>query len=202
MDAALRAGTALYNVGEYHAAHDPWESAWLPLEEGPDERLLHGLIQLTAAVHHARQGNREGATGLADSARGYLGPLPRDYRLMNLDRVRSFLRTLAAAPDDSPDPPPLTLDGHELVLDDIRDDFDAAALVAEALAAEYEYDESVITDAIDYAREERGSGRTRYTTFVIDFAVSPADRGVAFRRLSEHVDRERRKRQDVTGLFE
>ncbi|OYR86799.1 hypothetical protein DJ71_05845, partial [Halorubrum sp. E3] len=50
---ALRAGAALFNEGYVLAAHDPWEAAWLPLEDGPDERLLHGLIAAAAATHHA-----------------------------------------------------------------------------------------------------------------------------------------------------
>ena len=67
----LRAGIAVYNAGEYHAAHDAWEDYWLDLERGTDdERLLHGLIQFTAAVHHAEERNWEGAVGLAESATG------------------------------------------------------------------------------------------------------------------------------------
>jgi len=55
---ALRAGIAIHNAGHYHAAHDAWEDEWLELDDGSDERLLHGLIQFTAAIHHAR--NRTG----------------------------------------------------------------------------------------------------------------------------------------------
>ncbi|NIS31883.1 MAG: DUF309 domain-containing protein, partial [Actinobacteria bacterium] len=58
MDAHLRAGIAIYNAGGYHAAHDAWEDHWLELEAGTDdERFLHGLIQFTAAVHHAQGAN-------------------------------------------------------------------------------------------------------------------------------------------------
>ncbi len=66
----LRAGVAIYNAGAYRAAHGAWESKWLSLDRGgDDERFLHGLIQFTAAVHHARDGNDSGAVGLARSAR-------------------------------------------------------------------------------------------------------------------------------------
>jgi predicted metal-dependent hydrolase len=74
MESHLRAGVAVYNAGQYHAAHDAWEDHWLDLEQGTDdEQFLHGLIQFTAAVHHARTRNWSGATGLASSARDYLG---------------------------------------------------------------------------------------------------------------------------------
>ena len=70
MDDSLRAGVAIYNAGAYRAAHGAWESRWLSLErDTDDERFLHGLIQFTAAVHHARDGNDSGAVGLARSAR-------------------------------------------------------------------------------------------------------------------------------------
>jgi len=69
MEAHLRAGIAVFNGGGYHTAHDCWEARWLDLESGTDdERFLHGLIQYTAAVHHASERNWGGATGLADGA--------------------------------------------------------------------------------------------------------------------------------------
>ena len=78
MEAALRAGVAIYNAGEFHAAHDAWEAEWLGLDDGTDdERLLHGLIQFTAVVHHARERNWSGAVGLAESAGEYLADHPR-----------------------------------------------------------------------------------------------------------------------------
>jgi len=78
--AALRAGAALFNEGYVLAAHDPWEAAWLPLAEGPDERLLHGLIAAAAATHHAGARNWSGAVGCAGNAVEYLdgvGSMPR-----------------------------------------------------------------------------------------------------------------------------
>ena len=45
MDAHLRAGAAIYNTGEFHAAHDAWEELWLDMDDGPDRDLLQGLIQ-------------------------------------------------------------------------------------------------------------------------------------------------------------
>jgi hypothetical protein len=54
------AGIDLYNVGEFHAAHDAWEERWMG-EVGPDEKLfLQAMIQSAVAFHHL-QISRPGA---------------------------------------------------------------------------------------------------------------------------------------------
>src|SRR6266446_2420751 len=54
------AGIDLYNVGEFHAAHDAWEERWMG-EVGPDEKLfLQAMIQSAVAFHHLQIG-RPGA---------------------------------------------------------------------------------------------------------------------------------------------
>ncbi len=154
MDAHLRAGVAVYNEGEYHGAHDAWEDLWLELEAGTDdERLLHGLIQFTAAVFHARNGNWAGAVGLAGSGRGYLRDLPADYRGVNVETVRSFLEALEADPEriERARPPALTVDGEALTFADLG--FDATVIAAGVFAAEYGYDESRREAAAAFARE-------------------------------------------------
>jgi hypothetical protein len=46
------AGIDLYNVGEFHAAHDAWEERWMG-EVGPQEKLfLQAMIQSAVAFHH------------------------------------------------------------------------------------------------------------------------------------------------------
>lgn len=48
---ALRYGIDLYHGGYFYEAHEAWESLWLHLPKGDLQRaLLHGLIQLTAAM--------------------------------------------------------------------------------------------------------------------------------------------------------
>ncbi|KAB1186691.1 MULTISPECIES: DUF309 domain-containing protein [Haloferax] len=204
MDDSLRAGVAIYNAGAYRAAHGAWESTWLALEDGSDdERFLHGLIQFTAAIHHARERNYSGATGLAESAQGYLDGLPDDYRGVNLDDVRTSLSELESDPDSAArDPLVLRLDGHVVTVDDL--DFDAIVVAADTLAEELDgYDESVVADAIDYAREEIAEGaQTQFTAMVFDFVQNDAQRGLVYQRLEEHVRRKRRREDDVSGLFE
>jgi len=204
MRAHLRAGVAVYNAGHYHAAHDAWEEYWLGLDEGDDERFLHGLIQFTAAVYHARERNWSGATGLADSAGDYLADLPAGYRGVNVGAVRDSLAGLARDPERIERAPPLALthEGEAVGLDDLA--FEASAVAAEVFAEEFGYDEAVIERAVDYARADLDAGDegSRFVRFVVDFAREDDQRAIVFQRLSEHVDRREHRESDVEGLFE
>ncbi|MFB6194431.1 MAG: DUF309 domain-containing protein [Halobaculum sp.] len=213
--AALRAGAALYTAGEYHAAHDPWEAVWLRLD-GPDERLFHGAIQLTAAIYHARDRNWSGAAGLAESAREYLA-LGERRRGVELQPLREFCRRLAADPSliERRPPPAFRVSGSVVRYESLSPA--GVALAAEALAEEEGYDVSVTLDAARFARadrarveretapggEERGEPEdTEFTRFLRAFLTESARRGVVFDRLTAHVERRRREREDVRGLFE
>jgi len=204
MDAQLRAGVAVYNAGHYHAAHDAWEERWLDLPAGDDERFLHGLIQFTAAVYHARNRNWSGATGLAESGGEYLADLPADYRGVDVGRVREYLAALERDPErvERAPAPALTYEGAALALADL--DFDAAAVAAAVLAEELGYDEGVIERAVEYARTDLESGDegSQFVTFVLDFVRDPDSRPIVAQRLSEHVDRREHRESDVDGLFE
>lgn len=204
IDDALRAGVALYNDGEHHAAHDAWEDHWLELEkESDDEQFFHGLIQFTAAVYHARRRNWSGATGLAESATEYLTALPATYYGVDVDAVRTSLRSLRNDPEriERERPPVLTIDGDVLTARDLG--FDAAAVAARVIAEKYDrYDESVVDAGIGFAREELGGPQTRYITFVMDFAADDVHRDIVYQRLAEHVERRQQRASDVAGLFD
>lgn len=204
MDDVLRAGVAVYNAGEHHAAHDVWEERWLALESGTDdERLLHGLIQFTAAVHHAHGHNWAGATGLAESAQEYLAGLPDGYRGVALDPIRRFLAELAADPEriERAPPPMLTHDGVALSFADL--DAEATLAAARALAEELGMEAEVIDRAIGYAREElEEAGRGPMLALVFDLVRQERHRGLVRQRLVQHVERRRRRDRDVEGLFE
>ncbi|WP_049937705.1 DUF309 domain-containing protein [Haloplanus natans] len=204
MDSSIRAGVAIYNAGKYHAAHDAWEEPWLGLDDGTDdERFLHGLIQFTAAVYHARTRNWSGATGLAESAGDYLAGLPSPYRGVDVDAARRALSTLATDPEaiERRRPPPLRYEGAALALSDLR--FEAAAVAALVLAEEGGYDAAPVERAITLAREEIAGGeRTLFTTVVMEFVTADAARSLVYRRLVDHVARRNREDADVEGLFE
>ncbi len=205
MESHLRAGVAIYNAGGHHAAHDAWEDYWLDLESGTDdERFLHGLIQFTAAVYHARNCNWSGATGLAESAGGYLADLPGGYRDVNVGDVRAYLSRLASDPELVERREPLRLVHHGTRLLPADLGFEATCVAADVLAAENGYDEETVDRAAGYARADLDAGESEspFVTLLFDFVREPDDRGVVFRRLSEHVDRRAGREADVEGLFE
>jgi len=202
---SLWAGAAIYNEGAYHEAHDAWEEYWLSLPDGDDERLLHGLIQFTAAVHHAHERNWEGATGLAGSGRGYLEGLPTDYRGVNVADIRAFLGRLTDDPEllERERPLRMTVDGRAVSYEDLS--FPAAAVVAEVFAEEEpHYEEAVVERAVEYAEDDLADGEASgpFVALVMDFGLSPDRREIAYRRLAERVERRDARRADVEGLFE
>ncbi|WP_232687127.1 DUF309 domain-containing protein [Halobacterium zhouii] len=203
MDAALRAGIAVFDAGHYHAAHDAWEDAWLDLPDGDDERLLHGLIQFSAAVHHVSEGNQTGAVGLCGSARGYLEGLPADYRGVNVETVRTYLAALERDPEEvgKTDPPALTYNGEELDLGAL--DPPAGVEATLALAEHAGYDEDIFERAATYAREALREGElNEFGALLCDFAAQPEQRGLVAARLEQHVQRRQQREDDVAGLFD
>ena len=64
---SLAEGLRHYDTGEFFAAHEAWESAWLESRE-PDKTFLQGLIQVTAAFHHLQRGNPLGTRHLLQAA--------------------------------------------------------------------------------------------------------------------------------------
>jgi predicted metal-dependent hydrolase len=203
---SLRAGIAVFNEGGHHEAHDAWEGYWLGLDRGSDdERFLHGLIQFTAAVHHAHGQNWGGTTGLARSGRDYLTALPPTHRGVNVDDVRAYLSRLAADPELAEREPPLRLrhEGVALTYDDLE--LPAATVVAEVVAEEAApYDEEVVERATRYARSDLddGAANSPFVSLLLDFALDPAQRAMAYQRLAEHVQRRAAREADVEGLFD
>ena len=204
MDAALRAGIALYNAGHYRITHDAWEAPWIGMGSRQEPKdFLQGLIQFTVAIHHATVENESGARKLAKRARSYLEEYPDDYRGVDLVPVREYLAALEADPShvEAQDPPRLTHHGDVIELSDL--DFAETTLAAEAIA-EVEGDEEVLDAAIEYAEAdlEAGDEGSQFITFVFDYVRSPADRAIIRQRLGEHVDRRQGREADVDGLFE
>ena len=102
-------GIDLYNAGEFHAAHDAWESRWMG-EVGPSEKLfLQAMIQSAVAFHHLEIGRRGAARRMYQMAKEKFARLNQtcfmsldlqDYQAQ-LDRSLSWLM-------DAPDPRELT----------------------------------------------------------------------------------------------
>ncbi|WP_435075073.1 DUF309 domain-containing protein [Halorubrum sp. HHNYT27] len=202
VSAAVAAGAALFNEGHVLAAHDPWEAAWLPLDEGDDERLLHGLIAVAAATHHATERNWSGAAGCAANAVEYLAAVDDAARGVDVPSVLAWCRRLAADPEtiERADPPVFLVDGEAPTFADL--DFSAALLAAPPLAVAVGHsDEATVEQAAALAREERGTGRTQFAELIFAFLREPDARPQVAARLADHVERATRKHRDVEGLF-
>jgi len=196
--AHLRAGAAVYHAGEFHAAHDAWEAWWLGLDDGPDADLLQGLIQLTAAVHHAERGNRSGASGLAESAREYLAGLDGRHGVA-VAPLSAYLADLAADPDDWHPPVRLDVGGETVTVEDL--DIDALAVAAAVVAEEYG-DRALVDRAVEYAREALAAGPSSPFVGLLVEYVRGGERAVVRRRIGERVERRERRERDVEGLFD
>jgi predicted metal-dependent hydrolase len=103
---ALAEGLRLYDAAEFFAAHEAWESVWLPAPE-PEKTFLQGLIQVTAAFHHLQRENRLGTSRLLRAALGRLEHYPADFGGISVDLLRDDIRVwLQALEMNAPAPQP------------------------------------------------------------------------------------------------
>jgi predicted metal-dependent hydrolase len=66
---ALAAGLAAYERGDFFAAHEHLEPAWMGTDDQVERAWLQGLIKLAAAYVHAVRGNPTGITRNLEGAR-------------------------------------------------------------------------------------------------------------------------------------
>ncbi len=116
--AALAAGLAAYERGDFFVAHEHLEPAWMGTDDRADRALLQGLIKLAAAYVHAVRGNPVGIVRnlagararLAESAqeRAAAGPSPAWLDLPGLIAELDLrLADLAAHPSGPTLDPPV-----------------------------------------------------------------------------------------------
>ena len=102
----LAQGLRHYNAAEFFAAHESWESVWLPAPQ-PEKLFLQALIQVTVALHHLQRNNLIGATRLLTAALRKLSTYAPTFATLDVallcDDIRASLKRLAA------DPPPTHL---------------------------------------------------------------------------------------------
>ena len=112
-EAALAAGLAAYERGDYFEAHELLEPAWMGTADFAERAVLQGLIKLAAAYVHAVRGNPRGIARNLEGARERLAEAHEDGRHdAGLDLVRLLadvdlrIADLAARPAGSPLPAP------------------------------------------------------------------------------------------------
>ena len=98
---ALAEGLRCYRAEQFFEAHEHWESVWLACTE-PEKTFLQALIQVTAAFHHLRRGNRAGAVSLLNAALRRLESYPAEFAGLSVDSLQGSLRAWrdALASDD------------------------------------------------------------------------------------------------------
>ena len=70
--AAFRAGIAAYRRGDFFAAHEHLEPAWMGTDDAVERDLHQGLIKLAAGFVHAVRGNPQGIAKNLSGARARL----------------------------------------------------------------------------------------------------------------------------------
>ena len=92
----FEAARKLFDSGEYFEAHEVWEDMWNQAD-GPRHAFLQCLIQVAAALHHARNGNLKGTRKLMASALGYLDKGRADSHPVDMDRLRDHILDIEIA---------------------------------------------------------------------------------------------------------
>lgn len=105
-NAKFQQGLDQFNSRLFFEAHESWEEIWLHAPE-PEKTFLQGLIQVSAAFHHYRRHNPQGAQSLLSAGIAKLSPFPADHRGLELENLRAaakhFERALRAGEDPGED---------------------------------------------------------------------------------------------------
>ena len=94
-DLALK-GLEKFNEGDYYAAHDSLEEAWV-MDEGPGRDLYRGMLQVGIAYYQIEHNNYRGAIKMLLRVRQWLDPLPDKCRGVNVARLREDADRVYAA---------------------------------------------------------------------------------------------------------
>jgi predicted metal-dependent hydrolase len=98
-------GIELFNRAEFFEAHEELEEVWRGSAE-PEKKFLQALIQSAVALHHHSQGNLVGAKSILLRSFQNLGPYPKIFAGINVERLREDLTAWRSALEmGSPGPP-------------------------------------------------------------------------------------------------
>jgi predicted metal-dependent hydrolase len=106
-----RRAIALFNAGDYFAAHEWWEALWRR-STGTERHFYQGLIQAAVALHHFRRGNRRAAQRIAERALAHLANVPTPFHGLDVAAFAAQLRRFFERPTHAP-VPRLVLEGSD-----------------------------------------------------------------------------------------
>jgi hypothetical protein len=84
---AAREGIALFNRGEFFAAHEALEHAWMQ-DATPGRALYQGILQVAVAYLLIERGNYAGTLKMFRRAQRWLEPLPGHCRGVDVETLR------------------------------------------------------------------------------------------------------------------
>jgi hypothetical protein len=95
-------GIEQFNAGLFYECHDSIELEWVA-EKGDVRLIYQGLLQISVAFHHVRNGNRRGMVKMMSRGKGKLLPFLPACRgidleglLTDIERCESSMRNLGA----------------------------------------------------------------------------------------------------------
>ncbi len=91
-----RAGIERFNQGDFYAAHDSLEEAWV-LDNGAGRDLYRGILQVGIAYYQIENGNYRGAVKMLLRVRQWLDPLPDTCRGVDVALLREDVDRVYAA---------------------------------------------------------------------------------------------------------
>jgi uncharacterized protein len=110
----LAEGLHCYRTEQFFEAHEHWEVVWLTLSE-PEKSFLQALVQISAAFHHLRRGNRIGAISLLTRSIRRLDQSPSLFFNVNVARIRGEVRPWLSMLEQGSVELPSTYPGFEIV---------------------------------------------------------------------------------------
>lgn len=96
LSALARQGIEKFNEGDYYAAHDALEEAWM-MDEGPGRDLYRGILQVGIAYYQIEKNNYRGAVKMLLRVRQWLDPLPNTCRSVDVATLRADIDRVYAA---------------------------------------------------------------------------------------------------------
>ena len=80
-------GIELFNQGEYFAAHEELEEAWMD-DRSAGRDLYRGVLQIAVAYFHLLKGNYKGTLKMFQRSHRWLDPLPDFCRGIDVAQLR------------------------------------------------------------------------------------------------------------------
>lgn len=91
-----REGIEKFNRGNFYAAHDLLEEAWV-MDDGPGRNLYRGILQVGIAYYQIENGNYRGAVKMLLRVRQWLDPMPDTCRGVDVAQLREDVDQVYAA---------------------------------------------------------------------------------------------------------